>query len=229
MNRIIPLLVGAMAMLIPLTSLAQVPNEGLANGIVAARQKNAALLRQYAWNCRTDIEKDEKMQDIRIDLVSFGPDGQLQRSLQNDQPGQLPGGFFRKRIAEDKRKELEAYVKGLAHLVEEYTLPGGGKVVAFLAQSQVQPITTPEGKTVLQVTGSSVVQDGDTFTMTVDGTTLLPISTQITTTFKEDQVTVSGTFKMNSARLNHLQYATVTVPSKNLTVNIHNYDYVLNN
>jgi hypothetical protein len=28
--------------------------------------------------------------------------------------------------------------------------------------------------------------------------------------------------------LNHLQYATVTAPAKNLTVMIHNYDYVSN-
>ena len=74
-----------------------------------------------------------------------------------------------------------------------------------------------------------VVVPGDTFTTTLDGTKLVPKSIQITTTFKEEQVTVSATFRTTAAGLNHLQYATVTVPGKNITVNIHNYDYVPNN
>lgn len=229
MKRVLLVLVGAVSFLWPLAARAQVPNEGLANAVAAARQKNATLLSQYNWNCRTEVLKDGDTQDIRIDLMNLGPDGTVQRSLINDQPGRLPGGFLRKAVAENKRKELEEYVGGLGKLVDQYTLPGAGKMASFLVQAQVQPSTTPEGTTVLQVTGSSVVVPGDTFTTTLDGTKLVPKSIQITTTFKEEQVTVSATFRTTAAGLNHLQYATVTVPGKNITVNIHNYDYVPNN
>jgi len=227
-NRLLPLLVAIVAVLLPLTASAQAPNEGLANGIVAARQKNAANLMQYNWNCRTDITKDGNVEDIRINLVSLASDGTPQRSLLNDQPGQLPNGFFRRRIAEREQKDTEKYVGGLAKLVDQYTLPGAGKVVAFLVQAQVQPITSPAGKTLLKVTGTNVVEQGDTFTMTVDGTTLLPISAEITTNFQGDSVTISATFRTMKSGLNHLQYATATVADRNLSVNIHNYDYVSN-
>lgn len=229
MTRALHLLALAICLVASLPALAQVPNEGLANAVVAARQKNAALLAQYNWNCRTDVEKDGSTQDLRINLVSLAPDGTLQKTLLNDQPGKLPGGFFRKMIAEDKRKEAEQYIKGLVALVDQYTLPGAGKVASFIVQAQVQPVTTPDGKTVLQITGNSVVVPGDTFTLTLDGTKLTPLSIQITTTFNGDQVTLSGSYHTNQAGLNHLQYGTAAVPDKGLTVNIHNYDYVSNN
>ena len=87
--------------LLPLTLLAQQgQNNNLAGAIINARQKNAAMLQNYNWNSRTELDKDGNMQDIRIELVTLGPGGQPQRQMLNDQPGQLPGGFFRKRIAE---------------------------------------------------------------------------------------------------------------------------------
>src|SRR5277367_4574105 len=107
MKRAMLLLIAAAALLLPLTLAAQVQNENLANAMLAARKNDAALLAQYNWNCRTEILQNNTVQDIRIDLVNLGPDGQPQRSLLNDQPGQLPNGFFRKSIAENRRKELE--------------------------------------------------------------------------------------------------------------------------
>jgi len=230
MKRSLLLIVAAAALLLPLTLAAQVSqNEGLANGILAARTKEAALLQQYNWNSRIEILQDDKVQDIRIDLVTCGPDGQPQRTVLNDQPGSLPGGFLRKSIEENKRKELEKYIDDLSKLLSQYTLPSAGKVVAYIVQAQVQPITTPDGKTLLQVTGSNVVVPGDTFSLTVDGQTLQTTAIQITTTYNGDPVTASATFKAMKSGPNHLQFATVTIPSKKISLMVHNYDYFPNN
>lgn len=215
--------------LLPLTLLAQVPNEGLANGIIAARKKNAAALAGYNWNCRTEIDKDGKMQDIRIDLVNLGPDGTPQHALLNDQQGQLPGGFLRKRIAEGERKKAEKYVKELSSLVDQYTLPSAGAVINFIAGAKIQPITTAGGQSMLSLSGSGVVAPGDSFALTVNGGSLQPVSVQITTQYEGDSVSISATYRTMQSGLNHLQYATVTIPNKNISVNIHNYDYVPNN
>src|SRR5436190_22531646 len=111
MKPTLSLITGAAALLFPMVLIAQVQNESLARGIIAARKKDAAMLKQYNWNCRTEIMDSGQLQDLRIDLMTLGPDGQPTRSLLNDQPGQLPGGFLRKRIEENKRKDLEKYVK----------------------------------------------------------------------------------------------------------------------
>ena len=223
------LALAVIALALPLALRAQVQNEGLANGIIAARKKNATQLAGYNWNCRTEIDKDGKMQDIRIDLVNLGPGGTPQHQLLNDQPGHLPGGFLRKRIAEGERKNAEKYVKELSKLVDQYTLSSAGAVINFISGASIQPITTPDGQSMLSLNGGGVVSPGDSLAMTVNGGNLLPVSVQISTTFEGDPVTIAASFKTMASGLNHLQYATVTIPAKNISVNIHNYDYVSNN
>ena len=96
--------------------------------IYQAREANAALMHQYQWNSRTEIISQGQVKDIRIDLVSYGPFGQLQRTVINDQPASggmmpMPFGFLRRAIAEDKKKEMQEYLMGLQGLLEQYTLP----------------------------------------------------------------------------------------------------------
>jgi len=228
MKRKIGLMLGLAALLVPLTLIAQVQNEGLANGVIAARKKNATLMQTYTWNCRTDVQENGATQDLRIDLVTMLPGGTLQKSLLNDQQGALPGGFLRKAIEENKRKQLEKYVSELAPMVDHYTLGSAGAVINFLASAQVQPVSTPDGKTILNINGNNVVAPGDTFGMTVDGRTLQPLNVNVSTTYNNDPITIQASFITMKSGLNHLQYATVSVPGKNLVIMIHNYDYVPN-
>lgn len=227
-NKLATVTLCALACLLPLTAGAQVKNENLANGIIEARQKNEAKLRAYDWNCRTEILENGRLQDLRIDLVSVGPDGELQRSLLNDQQGRMPFGFFRHAIAENQRKQVEKTVHELTRLVDKYTLASAGAVVNFLAEASVQPITTAVGTTVLQVHGNNVVVPGDSFSMTFDGKNLLPTQMLVTTFHDGNEVTVEASFRLLPSGLNHVQYVTATVPSKNISVTIHNYDYVSN-
>src|SRR5262245_9086306 len=96
---------------IPSLLPAQVANEGLANQILAARQKNAALMKQYSWSCRTEVLKNGTPEDTRIDTVTWGPDGQPQHTLLNDQANPLPRGFLRRRVAEEEKDKMEKYLK----------------------------------------------------------------------------------------------------------------------
>ena len=217
------LLVAGLAALCCLqTGLAQVKNEGLANEIIAARQKNAALMKQYSWNSRTEILDNGAVKDIRIDQVMYGPGGQLQKTILNDQPSAMPRGFLRKRIAEKEKAKMEKYLKSLQHVLDEYTLPTSGKIIDFISQAT---ITAPDANGMLTITGNNVVQPGDTITMTILASTRQPRSMSITTSFEQDEVTVSATFKTLNSGLNHVGYAEVNVPMKNLTLQVQNYDY----
>src|SRR5258708_8921156 len=92
---------------IPSLLPAQVANEGLANQILAARQRNATLMKQYSWNCRTEILENGTPKDTRIDTVTFGPDGQPQHTLLNDQANPLPRRFFPKNIPHNDRQKTD--------------------------------------------------------------------------------------------------------------------------
>src|SRR5512140_2147834 len=91
--------------------VAQAPNQALAASIVATRQKNAALMKQYSWNCRMEVIENGQIKDTRIDLVNFGPGGNPQYTLLNDQGAPLPQGFLRRRLAEKEREMAEKYMK----------------------------------------------------------------------------------------------------------------------
>ena len=137
MKRMILLTAALTALVSPSLLPAQVANEGLANQIIAARQKNAALMKQYSWNCRTEVSENGTPKDTRIDTVTFGPDGQPQHTLLNDQSNPLPRGFFRKRMAEKEREKMEEYLKDLRTFLHQYTLPTAGKVINFISTTPI--------------------------------------------------------------------------------------------
>jgi hypothetical protein len=63
----------------------QLADVNMAVQISEARKANAALMRQYTWESRTELIEEGQVKDIRIEALRYGPDGQLQRSLLNDQ------------------------------------------------------------------------------------------------------------------------------------------------
>jgi hypothetical protein len=194
--------------------------------IAAARKANAALMRQYSWTSRTEVIDQGQVKDLRIEAVNYGPGGQLQRSLLNDQSAPLPLGFIRRRIAEEDRKKMEEYLVGLRSLLEQYTLPGPGPVQDFMSRSTA---TGPDASGLFEVTGRNVVTPGDTFSLWVNPRTRHAQRAQVSTTFQGDPVNLTATFKTLASGLNHVAYAELTVPAKQIGVQVQNFDYNRNN
>jgi hypothetical protein len=219
--------VGLLAFCSTLLTQAQVANEGLANGIIAARQKNGAMMKQYSWNCRTQLEENGTVKDTRIDSVLFGPDGQPQHTTLTDQSNNPPPrGFFRKRIAEQEKDKMEDYLKGLRTFLHQYTLPTAGKIIDFISKAPIAP-PGPDG--VLQLTGGSVVVPFDTVSLSVYAPTKETRRMSIMTSFQGDSVSVTVTFKTLATGLNYPAYIQMDVPDKNLTILVQNYDYINQN
>jgi len=205
---------------------AQVANEGLADKIIAAHKANAALLKQYSWSSRTELLDTGTVKDTRIDLVSFGPDGQLQRTIVNDQSAPLPNGFLRRRVAENERDRVERYMTGLGALFDQYASPSAGKIIDFMSTAQ---ISAPDGNGILQLTGGGLIQPADSITLSIDAKTRQATRIVINTMYNGDTVQVTATFVKLPSGLTHLQYAEVTVPDKNMSLQVHNFDYNSNN
>ena len=194
--------------------------------ITEARQANAALMRQYSWTSRTEVIDQGQVKDTRIDKVNYGPDGQLQRTVLNDQSAPLPFGFLRRRIAEHERQKVEEYLMGLRGLLEQYTLPTAGKVQEFMNRSTA---TGPDANGFFEVAGKNVVSPGDTFSLWVDPRTRHAQRVQVSTSFQGDPVNLMTTFKTLASGLNHVAYAEVIVPTKQMSVQVQNFDYNRNN
>lgn len=226
MKRLIMLTATLTALGNPCLLPAQVANEGLANQIIAARQRNATLMKQYSWNCRTELSENGTAKDTRVDTVTFGPDGQPQHTLLNDQSNPLPRGFLRKKVAEAEREKTETYLKDLRTFLHQYTLPSAGKVIDFISKTQIPP---PGAGGLLQLSGSSVVVPGDTVSLSIDAPTRQTRRMSVMTFFQGDEVTITVTFKTLTSGLNYGAYIQLNVPDKNLSVLIQNYDYINQN
>lgn len=207
---------------------AQAPDSGMAMKIVEARKANAALMQNYTWNSRTELFMKGELKDTRIDQVQYGPNGQLQRTELNNESTSHPRGFLRKRIAEDKKKELEQYLQGLRGLLEQYTLPTAGKVVDFMGSANVTSEQSPNGTTLLKMQGSGVVVPGDTLAIWADASTHKMRKVQITTFYEGGAANLTATYKTKPNGLTHMAMAEIDLPDKQISLQIHNYDYETN-
>lgn len=192
--------------------------------VMQSRAANAALMKRYTWNERIDFLVNGQQKDLRIDLVNFGPDGKIQRTTLNDQSAPLPGGFFRKKIAEGERKDVEKYLKGLGQLLHQYTLPTPGAVMNFL--DSATPV--PSGPGQLMVTGQNVVQPGDTLTVYLDAATRKTQRLVVNTAFEGSPVNLTATFATLPSGLNYPAYAELLVPAKGYDVQVQNFDFQQN-
>ncbi len=194
--------------------------------VTEARKANAALMAQYSWTSRTEVIDQGQVKDLRLDAVTYGPGGQLQRNVMNDQSAPLPFGFLRRRIAEHERQKVEDYLTGLRGLLEQYTLPTAGKVQDFMSRATA---TGPDAAGLFEMTGQNVLYPGDTLSLWVNPRTRHVERIQVSTTFQEDPVSLTATFKTLPSGLNHVAYAEVIAPAKQLSVQVQNFNYNRNN
>jgi len=179
-------------------------------------------MRQYTWESRTELIENGEIKDNRLELVNYAPDGTLQRSPLNDSGASLPRGFLRRAIAEDKKKKMEEYLTGLRSLLEQYTLPTTGKILDFMTSAV--PIG-PDASGLLQMTGNNVVLPGDSFSVWTDARTRQTRRVQVSTFYQGDTVQVTATFNTIPSGLTYMAYAEVTVPAKQLSVQVQNFNY----
>jgi hypothetical protein len=198
----------------------------MAMRVTEARKANAALMRQYSWTSRTEVIDQGQVKDLRLDAVTYGAGGQLQRTVMNDQSAPLPSGFLRRRIAEHEREKAEEYLTGLRGLLEQYTLPTAGKVQDFMSRATAPG---PDASGLFEMTGQTVVYAGDTLSLWVNPRNRHVEKVQVSTVFQGDPVTLTATFKTLPSGLNHVAYAEVTVPAKQLSVQVQNFNYNRNN
>lgn len=215
-------------------AFAQAPMVGSADRamqIAQTRQANAALMHQFNWHSRVEIVIDGKVKDTRIEQVNYDSNGQLQRSLLNDQKADsfylpTPIGFLRRAIAKNEAEELQKFLTGLRGLLEQYTLPTAGKILDFMTMAKP---SGPDANGLFQMNGSNVVQPGDSLAIWVNPWTRHVTRMQVNTSFQGAAAQINATFETLpgavNGGLNYVAFAEANVPSKQLSVQVQNYNY----
>lgn len=199
--------------------------------IAQTRQANAALMHHFSWNSRVEIIMNGQVKDMRISQVGYDPTGQLQHTLLNEQKSggtylPTPIGFLRRAVADNEKQQLETFLEGLKGLLEQYTLPTAGKIFDFMMKAQP---SGPDANGLFQMSGNSVVQPGDTLSLWVNPWTRHVTRMQVNTSFQGTPTQLNVTFDTLpgpvNGGLNYASFAEATVPSKQLSVQIQNYNY----
>ncbi|HEX6829882.1 MAG TPA: hypothetical protein VF104_12995 [Burkholderiales bacterium] len=191
--------------------------------IAQAREHNAALMHQYNWNSRTELVVQGQVKDTRIEQVSYGPNGQLQRTTLNDQSSRMPIGFLRRAIAESEKEKMHEFLTGLRGVLEQYTLPTTGKILDFMMSASP---SLPDAQGLIKLSGNNVVQPGDNLSMWINPWTKHLQHIQVNTTYQGDAAQLTATFAtVPVSGLNYTSFAEVTVPAKQLSVQVQNYNY----
>jgi hypothetical protein len=223
-----------------LLSLATLPAFGQAPPMTSAdramqiaqtRQANAALMHHYNWNSRVEIVINGQVKDTRIEQVGYDSTGQLQHALQNEQKSggnylPTPIGFLRRAVATEEKDQLQQFLTGLKGLVEQYSLPTAGKILDFMTAAKP---SGPDANGLFQMAGANVVVPGDSLTLWVNPWTRHVTHMQVNTNFQGTAAQISATFETLpgavNGGLNFVSFAEATVPSKQLTVQVQNYNY----
>ncbi len=190
--------------------------------ISQARQRNLALMRQYTWNTRVEMLKNNNMVDQVISQESYLPTGQLQKVVINNEHAPLPGGFIRHAVAESKLEDAKKYMAGLKELLDQYTLPSAGAILNFLMAATT---TGPDAAGSLIINGNNVVVQGDTLTFWVNAKTKAMRRIQVNTNYQGSAVALTATFSTMPNGLTYMDYAEINVPAKQSYVLVQNYNY----
>lgn len=198
---------------------------GLAGQIVAVRQANAAKLKQYQWDSRSEISMDGKQKDIRVEQLQYTPAGAIQRTVLNNQTSNMPIGFLRKAIAEGQLQQVEKFLHGLHDLLDKYTMASAPSMDQFIAGAAVGSATSPDGTALLKLVGTNVVQTGDSLTVWINRATMAFQKVEVSTVYDGVPATMTATYKTSASGLTYLSMAEIDVPQKKVVLQVHNYDF----
>jgi hypothetical protein len=211
---------------------APAPGAGKADAVAALKQslqQGLAKARGYEWVETTIISLKGEEKARKQNRCFYGADGKVQK-VSLDQPaaaekpeaGGRRGGRLKEKIVENKKDEMQEYMKNAAALIHSYVPPDAARIQA--AKDAGRVATTPQAGGAVRVAISQYQLPGDSLTIDLDPAAgrLLGLGVNTYLDKKEDTVTLA--VKMNTLADGAL-YAAETkldAAAKNITVVIQN-------
>jgi hypothetical protein len=195
----------------------------LVNQIFVARKTSNDLLPKYTWTSRTEIFKSKEILNIMIEKNQYDQQGQLVQKVLNEQGAKMPTAFLIKEIAETEKENMEKFLFGLRDFLKKYSLQGTDQVKRFIAAAAWQVFDLTHE---FVFTGRNVEEKGDQLAWWVEDKYYSTAKIEVYTTFEGEVIHFTGTFARLRDGLNYLAYAEAHIPSKNITLQIQNYDYI---
>jgi hypothetical protein len=207
---------------------------GKADAVAALKQslqQGLAKARGYEWVETTIISLKGEEKARKQNRCYYGADGKVQKVSLDAAPaaekpqaggGGRRGGRIKEKVVENKKDEMQEYMKAAAALIHSYVPPDPAKIQA--AKDAGRVAANPQAGGAVRLAISQYLQPGDTLTIDLNPAagTLLGLAVNTYLEKKEDTVTLD--VKMNTLADGALYAAQTTLEAKakNITVVIQN-------
>jgi hypothetical protein len=135
----------------------------------------------------------------------------------------MPTAFLIKEIAETEKENMEKFLFGLRDFLKKYSLQEPEQVKRFISAATWQVVDSTRE---FVFTGRNIEENGDQLTWNVEDILYNTSRIEVLTDFQGDVIHFTATFKRLRDGLNYMAYAEAHIPSKNITLQIQNYDYI---
>ena len=151
--------------------------------------------------------------------------GQLQKTMLSAPPpetGRKHG--IRHRIKEEKIADFKTWAGQLTDLIKRYMAPSPGTMMDFYSRATFSPV--PSGN--VRATDVGFIQPGDTATYWINRATKRPTRYAFATSLQGDPVNCTVTFGQVPGGPQYASQINVSVPAKEVSATITNFNYQLN-
>jgi hypothetical protein len=136
--------------------------------LLQADSANTAALHKYTWLESTNVTVNGEVKATKVESCEYATEGASTPectviSQTNEKPS---GGFFRRRAAERRIKEMNAYMDSVKVLMEMYIPASGPKILQAANVGNISVAKNPSNSTA-KVVISSYAQQGDAVTLIV--------------------------------------------------------------
>jgi hypothetical protein len=208
---------------------------GKADAVAALKQslqQGLAKARNYEWVETTIISLKGEEKARKQNRCYYGADGKVQKvpieqpaAPQKEQAGRAGrrgGGALKEKVVENKKDEMQEYMKSAAALIHSYVPPKPEQIQAAKDAGRVK--ATPQAGGAVSVAISDYLQPGDALTIGLDPAAGKLLAVAVNTYLEKKEDTVTLDVKMNTLADGAL-YAAETkldAKAKNITVVIQN-------
>jgi hypothetical protein len=184
--------------------------------LLLAMAANAKRMMHYEWKQRITVVRKGQPSEPIISQVRFDSSGQMQRTTLSA-PDQKQKRGLRGRVAAGVKEDVQQIME----LAGSYNKPQ--QMIEAVKKAQ---ISQAPGGSAIRVQANGLIKPTDSMTMLVNATTHLAKHIDIRTDYEGDPMTIAQDYAPVPGGPNVMKSMKVSVPGKNLVVNVDSYDFV---
>ncbi len=196
-----------------------------------ALKNNMALLKEYSWKSRVEVQAGGETKGTRLSQVRFNSKGEYERTPVGGETDIKKKHGIRGMVQKNKIEDTQEFTEGVVKLLFGYVMPTTGEIVDFFQKATFTQSTAEGGS--VEIQGKGMHRPDDTVTMWVDPATSLPKMLKVRTWVpkeegSDDRIWVEGTLDYatlgNGAR--YAERTVINIAAKDMRLILEQFDHI---